>query len=145
MPDIVFRFKARRATLDLVRVIERIQLVGSPLVLVMELSAPGEKYRSWFPGIEQRMAFMNAQLGAVVATSDRPQVRIFPTNKVVAELAATGDPINPDGAHFTARAHQAIGESLAEEIARWIDLEGHLDHRETGTFRSPHRNVHEHH
>ena len=139
VPDIFFRLKARRAMLDLVRVIERIQLVGSPLVLVMELSAPGEKYRSWFPGIEQRMAFMNAQLGAVVATSDRPQVRIFPTSKVVAALAATGDPINPDGAHFTPGAHRAIGESLAEEIARWIDLAGHLDHHETSTLRSPHR------
>ena len=59
VPDVVFTRRARRAALDLTRVVERIQLVGSPLVLVMELTTPGDNYRAWFPGLEHRMAQMN--------------------------------------------------------------------------------------
>ena len=135
MPDKVFTRRARRAALDLTRVIERVQMVGSPLVLVMELYPPGEKYRSWFPGMERRMEQMNDVLRQVVAEAGKPQVRFFPTQEVLAVLAATGDPINPDGAHFTPPAHRALGQALATEIAEWVDQEGHLVH-ESGTLQA---------
>ena len=127
VPDVLFTRRARRAALDLSRAVERIQLVGSPLVMVMGLTTPGANYRAWFPGLEDRMAEMNDLLADVVRRADRAQVRHFPTEKVLAPLAAAGDPINPDGAHFTPAAHRAVGEAVASEIAVWIDQQSHLN------------------
>lgn len=122
----LFRQRARRAALDLERLTRRIQDVGSPLVLFMELTPPGETYADWFPGLGERLEEMNDAMRGVVRRIDRPNVRFFATSDALAELVSSGEPVNSDGAHFTPAAHRAVAAALAGEIAKWVDEEGHL-------------------
>jgi lysophospholipase L1-like esterase len=120
-PSAAFSRRARRFVDDLTQLISRIQMVGSPLVIVPEIPPPGDRWRTWFPGIEQRIAMMNDALAAAVTRTDRDNVRLFPTSDVLAELTATGHDLVPDGGHFTPQAHEVIGRALAVEIRDWCD------------------------
>jgi len=124
VPANLFRHRPRRVAADLGRLIERTQMIGSPLVFVMELTPPGASFRKWFPGMADRMEVMNATMADVVRRADLPHVRFFPTNTVLEPLVAEGHDVNPDGGHYTPEAHRAIGERLAEEILDWASREG---------------------
>jgi lysophospholipase L1-like esterase len=125
-PTTLFAPKARRAALDLEQLIRRVQSVGSPLVLVMELTPPGSNYADWFPGIGERLEAMNDAMRDVVRRVDQPNVRMFPTKTALAGVADSPETLNPDGAHYTPEAHRALGATLAHEIGDWVDAEGHL-------------------
>jgi hypothetical protein len=124
LPSTLFRNRPRRVADDLVRLIERIQMIGSPLVLVMELSPPGAPFRNWFPGIGERLEVMNQALRDAVRRADKPNVRFFPTNTVLAPLMQGDEEVNPDGGHYTPEAHRAIAAGLAEEILEFARQEG---------------------
>ena len=126
LPSTMFRHRPRRVADDLVRLIERIQMIGSPLVLVMELTPPGPPFRNWFPGMAERMEVMNAALKEAVTRAQRPNVRYFPVNEVLAPLMAVEEVV-PDGGHYTPEAHRVIGAALAEEILAWAREEGLID------------------
>jgi lysophospholipase L1-like esterase len=74
-----------------------------------------------------RIEVMNAAIKAVVDAVDDPNVRYFTTSDLV-EHYADGDidAATPDGFHFTAEMHRAIGEKLAEVIEEWADTQPHL-------------------
>jgi lysophospholipase L1-like esterase len=122
-----FKGRPRRVTADLVRLVERVQYIGSPLVFIVELTPPGASFRKWFPGMAERTAEINKALAEVVRRTDLPNVRYFPTNTLLAPLMADGQEVNPDGGHFTPEAHRMIGERLAEEIIEWAAQEGLID------------------
>lgn len=122
----LFGHRSRRAAGDVEQLIRRVQTVGSPLVLVMELTQPGANYANWFPGIGERLEAMNSAMRDVVRRSDRAQVRFFSTSSVLATVSGVPEELNPDGAHYSPAAHRAIGAALAKEIAEWVEAEGHL-------------------
>ena len=121
VPASAFQRQAGRFRDDLERLIKNILFISSPLVLVPEIAPPGERWRTWFPGIEARIEMVNAAIAEVVATYDRENVRVFDTTSALAPLTATGHDIVPDGGHFTPEAHDAIGRALAREIGPWCD------------------------
>jgi hypothetical protein len=118
-PPILFRRKAARFADDLEELIRQIQKIGSPLVLVLELSPAGEKWQTWFPGIAARLDQLNLALAEAVRRTDRPNVRLFSTQGALEDLVAEGHDTVPDGGHFTPEAHRAIGTALAGEILDW--------------------------
>ena len=119
-PPILFARRARRFADDLEELIQRLLTIGSPLVLVCELPPAGERWRTWFPGINGRLEQVNAAAVEAVRRIDRPEVRLFPTKEALAELVAEGHDIVPDGGHFTPAAHHALGSALAREILAWF-------------------------
>jgi hypothetical protein len=119
----MFKHRPRRVADRLVRFVERTQLSGSPLVVIVELTPPGERFWKWFPGMSERTGVMNEALADVVRRVDLPHVRYFPTNTILAPLMADGE-VNPDGGHYTPEAHRMIGEHLAGMIAGWAHQEG---------------------
>jgi lysophospholipase L1-like esterase len=121
------RAKSRRVAADYARLLEHIQFVQHPLVLVFELQPPAKRFSRWFPGMAARIEVMNAAIKAVVDAVDDPNVRYFTTSDLV-EHYADGDidAATPDGFHFTAEMHRAIGEKLAEVIEEWADTQPHL-------------------
>jgi hypothetical protein len=121
IPTSVFRRKAARLADDMERLVDRILFIGSPLVLLPETPPPGERWATWFPGVGQRIAMMNDAMAEVVSRFDRDNVRLFDTAAALAPLVATGHDIVPDGAHYTAEAHDAIGRAMAREIGAWCD------------------------
>ena len=121
-----FRHRERRVANDLERLVQRTQLVGSPLVLIMRLVDPGPPFLDWFPGIRERTSAMNHALAEVARRADRDNVRLFDTGTALRGVAESGVPINPDGGHFSPAAHAAVGEALASEVLRWADGQGHL-------------------
>lgn len=126
LPATMFQHRPRRFAADLELLVERIQMVQSPLVLVLEVSPPGASWRSWFPGIADRIDETNGVLADVVGRADRPDVRFFPTGEALATLVAAGEDIVPDGGHYTRAAHRALGSALADEIGAWADQQSHL-------------------
>lgn len=120
-PKLFMRRRLRAAT-DMFELVDRIQMIGSPLVLIMELTPPGPPFRKWFPGLAERMELTNEALRDVVRRTDKPNVRFFPTNTVLAPLMAAGEVV-PDGGHYTPEAHRVIGAALAEEIRAWAEQE----------------------
>jgi len=118
----LFMRRRLRAASDMFELVERIQMIGSPLVLIMELTPPGPPFRKWFPGLAERMELTNETLRDVVRRTNKPNVRFFPTNTVLAPLMAAGEVV-PDGGHYTPEAHRVIGAALAEEIRAWAEQE----------------------
>lgn len=127
VPSTIFRHRPRRVLTDMELLVERIQMVGSPLVLIMELTPPGDRFLKWFPGIGERMEVMNQTLAEVVRRVDKPNVRLFPTSAALADLVAAGEDVVPDGGHYTPVAHRAIATALAQEILEWADQQPHLN------------------
>jgi len=121
------RSRPRNVAADLQALIGQLQKVGSPLVFVFELLPPATRYRSWFPGMTERIAVMNDAIAEMVARIGLPNVRLFPTSELVTKYAdGDVDAATPDGFHYSPQLHREIGAQLAREIAEWADTQPHL-------------------
>lgn len=119
--------RPQRVAADLERLIGHIQELHSPLVFVFELLPPAKRYRSWFPGMAQRIQVMNESLSEMVRRIDRPNVRYFTVGALVDKYANGDlDVATPDGFHYSPEMHRRIGVELAREIAAWADTQPHL-------------------
>lgn len=126
VPGVVHDWRLRRTLRDLRRLVDRISLVGSPLVLLMEVSPPGQSYESWFPGMTARTARMNRALEALVAEVGRPEVRMFPTERHLTTMRERGESVCSDGIHYTPAAHRAVAAGLADEVEVFAESHHHL-------------------
>jgi hypothetical protein len=122
----LFKRKLRRVGTDVERLIENLQTVGSPLVLVLEVVPPGKKWQSWMPGLTERTAVTNEALEAAVRRVDRPNVRFVRTVEVLSAELDEGEEPTPDGGHYSARAHRVLGGLLSREILEWARTQPHL-------------------
>lgn len=125
--------RPRRVAADLERYITHVQKVGSPMVILFELLPVSGQYRSWFPGMNQRVEVMNEELRALVTRLDLPHVRQLRVSELV-EMEYGGDleRATPDGFHYSPRLHQLIGNKLAEIIEEWAETQPHLATAEIG-------------
>lgn len=139
LPSTMFRSRPRRVAADLVRLTERIQMIGSPLVIVMDLTPPGPPFQNWFPGMTERTAVMNEALADVVRRVDLPNVLHFATNDFLVDFVEAGFEVCPDGGHYTPDAHRAIGNALADVILDWAAGEPHLRRETAPTLQSTDR------
>lgn len=126
LPSTMFSSRPRRVADDLVRLVERLQMIGSPLVVILDLTPPGPPFRNWFPGMAARIEVMNTALADVVRRVDLPNVLHFRTNEYLADLVEAGHVVNPDGGHYTPEAHRAVGAALGEVILDWARSQPHL-------------------
>ena len=121
------RGRPRRVAADLERYITHVQKVGSPLVLLLELLPPAERYQSWFPGMAARVEVMNETIADMVRRVDLPNVRYVRIAEFVDKYAEGDQEIaTPDGFHFSPVMHREIGTALAQQIADWADTQPHL-------------------
>lgn len=126
LSPVLFARRLRRIATDVETLVQHLQTVGSPLVLVMEVVPPGRRWQSWFPGLVERTAFVNAELEAAVRRVDRPNVRFVRTVPALTAQLEPGEEPTPDGGHYSARAHRVLGELLGREILEWADTQPHL-------------------
>ncbi|HJR24705.1 MAG TPA: SGNH/GDSL hydrolase family protein [Acidimicrobiales bacterium] len=118
--------RARKVVEDLDELIDRVRWVHRPLVLVPNLHPMGAQYRSWFPSIDLRMERMNELAASLVSRLDEPDIRVFDTRRhLLAVLSEGGDPV-PDGSHFTAEVHRAVGRAMGREVVEWAREQDHL-------------------
>ena len=101
----------------LARLIQMARWELAPLVLVLDLDEPGELLEHFLPGVSTRREIFQRTLEQVVAQADDPDVRLV---RVSAITSAMGAAAMPDGMHYTAAAHRAVGERLAEEVIGWL-------------------------
>jgi hypothetical protein len=121
------RGRPRRVAADLEAYIGQVQTVGSPLVLLLELLPPTQKYRHWFPGMAARIEIMNEAIAATVQKVDLPHVRLFRVSPLVDQFCGGDlDVATPDGSHFSPEMHRHIGTALAREIEAWAETQPHL-------------------
>lgn len=119
--------RIRRMVADLDRLIDQIDRVQHPLVLLPLLVPATGMWAEWFPGVNHRIDATNAAFTALVEGLGKANVRTFDAH--AAALAAgiePGDDLTPDGGHYSAAAHRAVGEALAVEVAAWAAGVGHL-------------------
>ncbi|WP_370288137.1 SGNH/GDSL hydrolase family protein [Nocardioides sp.] len=118
--------RVRYAVADLARAVKQAREIQSPLVVLMETPLPGSYARKLFPGMEVRVEAYNRMI-AELADRLGEEVRVLPTNAVLGlhDLGARDDAL-PDGFHFSAPAHDAVGRALAELVQPWIERQPHL-------------------
>jgi lysophospholipase L1-like esterase len=121
VPAAAFRRQAARFTDDVEHLVRHCLFISNPLVLLPLMPPAGERWTSWFPGIDARLALINSALAEVAARIDQDNVRVFDTPAAVAPLVAAGQDTVPDGGHFTPAAHDLIGRSMAAVIGPWCD------------------------
>jgi hypothetical protein len=124
--SLAFRRRLQRVAVDVGAQIEHLRELGAPLVLVLEVVPPGAIWREWFPGLDERTAFMNAQLEQMVQRFDSPDVRFVRTTPELAARLDPGEEATPDGGHYSARSHRIVGEVLTREIVTWAQRQPHL-------------------
>jgi hypothetical protein len=122
----LFDGRLQRVANDVERLIQNVQTVGSPLVLVLEVIPPGRRWQSWMPGLTERTELMNAALEQAVTRIGRPNVRFVRTSVPLTAKLEPGEEATPDGGHYSARAHRVIGRTLADEILQWVNTQPHL-------------------
>jgi hypothetical protein len=120
------RSRPRRVTADLERLIERIQSVNHPLVLLLDLLPPGPRARSWFPGMAERLDVMNKAIAATVEHVGDADVRIFHVADVADKYVPADEEPTPDGFHYAPMLHREIGRALADEVLAWAAKQPHL-------------------
>lgn len=118
--------RPRRAAADLQRLIERASEVNHPLILLPNLLPPGPRAASWFPGMPQRIEIMNASIAAMVEGLNDSNVRVFDVPTIIEQTVPAGEDPTPDGFHYSAALHRAIGRALAAEVLVWAEDQPHL-------------------
>lgn len=129
------RLRTRRhekVVADLETYVRHVRTVGRPLVHLVELLPPHERYVSWFPGMPRRIATMNAALEDLVRRFDDPEVRFVRVADLVDSVAGGDLAVAiPDGFHYSPAMHRAVGERIAASIEEWADGQPHLTGRTT--------------
>jgi lysophospholipase L1-like esterase len=110
----------RRFRQALTRLLTQIRLDGRPLVLVLDIEKPSDLMRHFLPGIDRRYDLYQALLEEIVGTMADAEVRLVR----ITEISATLPGATPDGMHYTAEGHRAIGERLADEVTSWLEKRG---------------------
>jgi lysophospholipase L1-like esterase len=88
-----------------------------PLVLVLDIDAPGPALAHHLRKMPERNLVMQQVLRDVVAGFDDPDVRLVEVSKVRADA---GPEATVDGMHYSPHGHQVVGEVLADEILGWL-------------------------
>lgn len=127
----ILRPRLKRVAVDLKGYLDVIQQVASPLVIVLELLPPTGSKGEWFPGMCDRITFMNQQLRDLTDRYDRSDVRFLEVRDLAHRLV--GDDLavaTPDGFHYSPALHREVGAELAKSIDEWAQCQPHLT---TGT------------
>lgn len=124
-----YRVKPKRILRELERFVEQVQIVGSPLVLVMDTWPLSSRWVEWFPGMQTRTIELRGQIHEWIANHADPQVRLFPVSELLQRHDL--DVALPDGVHYAAFVHREIAESLSIVIREWAQTQPHL-RRATG-------------
>lgn len=105
----------------LARLIQMIRWEMAPLVLVLDIDEPGELLEHFLPGVAARREVFQQAIEQVVAGADHPDVRVVRISEITSAMGAAA---MPDAMHYTAAAHRAIGERLADEVIGWLAERG---------------------
>lgn len=92
-----------------------------PLILVLDVNAPGPNLQHYLPGIGERHRIFQQAISDVVASFAAPDVRLVPSARICADLGADA---LPDGMHMAPRAHHALADHLASEVLQWLSAGG---------------------
>ena len=107
----------RRFGGQLRRCINNVRLEARPLVLVLDINEPGDLLEHFLPGMHERHRIYQETIRQAVASFDSPEVRLVEVSRICREL---GPGALPDGMHFSAAAHRAVGEALATEVLAYL-------------------------
>lgn len=113
------RRQRKQVLADVASIVAGVRQVQSPLVFLMENMPVGDRYQSWFPGMNERIALTNEGLRAIAEADASGDVRYFETARVLTPLGGPSV-VTPDGFHYSPEAHRALGDALAEDIAAWV-------------------------
>jgi hypothetical protein len=119
--------RARRFARTLEGLIQHVRFVSSPLVLVPNLHPMGAQYRAWFPGIERRMAAINAAVAEMIDGLGIPDVRVVDVRTLAEPILAAPREGPTDDSHYPPELHRAVGRELARVIAAWAVDQTYLD------------------
>ena len=92
-----------------------------PLILVLDIDAPGPLLQHFLPGVVERHQVFQGLLRSVTAGMDDPEVRLVAVSEITAGL---GPAAMIDSMHYTPQTHEVIGRILADEVLGWLTERG---------------------
>jgi lysophospholipase L1-like esterase len=116
-----WRYPPKRYRTELVELIGMLRQEKA-LTLLLDIPPFGPRIEHHMPGTSERREVFQRLLYDTVAGIGDPNVRIVSASALVEELGT--DVGLPDGMHFSAVAHQRLGELLVAEIAPWLQAVG---------------------
>lgn len=123
----ILRRRLLRVASDLEGYLDLVQQVASPLVFVLELLPPSGNKHTWFPGMSERIAFMNEQIRQLVERREKSGVRFLEVSQISHKLVGDGlNAATPDGFHYSPELHREVGRELARAIEEWAQGQPHL-------------------
>lgn len=106
-------------TLDLFLRMARFE--ARPLMLVLDIDAPGPLLQRFLPGVVERHQVFQGLLRSVTAGLNDPEVRLVAVSEITTGL---GPAAMIDSMHYTPQTHEVIGRALAAEVLSWLTERG---------------------
>lgn len=115
--------KLRRSEREFRDLINRIDSVSTPLILVMEACQPTGAGMSWFPGMAKRVTAWNEMIRAVCDDAGSARnIRLIPVQALaLREEFQVDGTASPDGFHFSGKLHAELGRVLSAEIRTFYE------------------------
>ncbi len=107
----------RRFHATMHQLVRAIRYDSQPLVLVLDVEAPGEILQHFLPGMPARHTVVQQELRAVVGGFGDEEVRLVEVSRLLAEA---GPAAMADQMHYSPLGHRVVGEALADEVLRWL-------------------------
>ncbi len=123
----ILRRRLIQVASDLEGYLDLVAQVASPLVYVLELLPPSGNKHTWFPGMSERIDFMNEQIRQLIDLREKSEVRFLEVSEIAHKLV--GDDLSvatPDGFHYSPALHREVGRVLARAIEDWAKDQPHL-------------------
>ncbi len=99
------------------QLVRAIRYDSQPLVLVLDVEAPGPILQRFLPGMPARHAVVQQELRTVVGEFADDEVRLVEVSRLLAEA---GPEAMADQMHYSPLGHRIVGEALAAEVLRWL-------------------------
>lgn len=129
-PSVRHKRRMRRVIADTEAYIKMTHMVGSPLILLMEIHPPNASKRPWFGGWTERIRVLNDDLRALAAKNADLNVEFIEITDLTAAFEdSSPETLWADGIHFVPEFHRAIGEKFAGVAEEWAAKQAYLANR----------------
>jgi lysophospholipase L1-like esterase len=111
------RMGSKRFARELAQFVDLVHRERGGLVVLLGIGPPGDRLEEVLPGTRDNAARYTEIIRSVAGA--RAGTRFIEVDA----LETNGRDVVPDGIHFSARGHEALGRAIADEVIEWFQTE----------------------